>query len=36
VAVDRTLPVVAPPQMVSTAEPLRDKIVELGAVIGAL
>jgi transposase len=28
-AVDRTLPVVAPPQMVSTAEPLRDKIIEL-------
>ena len=24
-----SLPVVAPPQMVSTAEPLRDKIVEL-------
>src|SRR3954471_21460868 len=28
-AVQRQLPVVAPPQMVSTAEPLRDKIVEL-------
>src|SRR5215468_2846079 len=28
-AVERRLPVVAPPQMVSTAEPLRDKIVEL-------
>jgi transposase InsO family protein len=28
-AVERQLPVVAPPQMVSTAEPLRDKIVEL-------
>jgi transposase len=28
-AVERQLPMVAPPQMVSTAEPLRDKIVEL-------
>src|SRR5215468_9966102 len=28
-AVERQLPVVAPPQMVSTAEPLRDRIVEL-------
>jgi transposase len=28
-AVERQLPVVAPPQMVSTAEPMRDKIVEL-------
>ena len=28
-AVERALPVVAPPQMVSTAEPLRDQIVEL-------
>jgi transposase len=28
-AVERHLPVVAPPQMVSTAEPVRDRIVEL-------
>ena len=28
-AVERQLPVVVPPQMVSTAEPTRDKIVEL-------
>jgi transposase len=28
-AIERQLPMVAPPQMVSTAEPLRDKIVEL-------
>jgi hypothetical protein len=28
-AVERQLPVVAPPQMVSTVEPLRDKTVEL-------
>jgi len=28
-AVDRHLPVVAPPQMVSTANALRDEIVEL-------
>jgi transposase len=28
-AVERQLPVVAPPQMVSTVEPLRDRIVEL-------
>jgi transposase len=28
-AVERQLPVVAPPQMVSTAEPMRDQIVEL-------